>query len=149
MKILIIGGSNSLMTGGYVSHLRHSLQDHTPVEIQQISVGATTTLSAIGRLFETHDSGAPADVILYEYSINDTGHFAPRPGGDESWRLCFHLLLKVAARLYPNAILVPLVLAQQRHFPAAAPHPFYDAQIRTFEQLGMPYVDIRAWMSTL
>jgi hypothetical protein len=148
MKILVIGGSNSLLKGGYVQQLAQSLQGHAEAEIVQISVGATTSLSAIGRLHETH-GGTPVDVILYEYSINDTGHFAPRPGGAESWLFCLHLLLQVAARLYPSAVFVPLVLAQQQHFSSAAPHPIYDAQLRAYQELALPFLDVRAWMSAL
>lgn len=148
MNILIIGGSNSLIADGYVSHLYQSLQGHTDVTIKQISVGATTTLSAVGRLHDTfcHEQ---FDVILYEYSINDTGHFAWRAGGAESYLLTLYLLIKVAAKLYPSAMFVPLVLAQERHFPAATEHPFYDLQIAAFAQLSLPYIDIRKWMSEL
>jgi hypothetical protein len=151
MKILIIGGSNSLMTGGYVAHLRQSLQPFGGAEIVQLSVGATTSLSAIGRLHEHHaQAGAQQfDVILYEYGINDAGHFASRSGGAESWRLCLHLLIKTAAKLYPSAILVPLVLAQRRQFAAAVPHPFYDTQIAEYTALKLNCVDIRAFMSAL
>jgi len=148
MRILIIGGSNSLLKGGYVQGLAHSLQGYAEAEIVQISVGATTSLSAIGRLHETFN-GQPADVILYEYGINDAGHFAPRPGGAESWLLCFHLLLKTAARLYPSAVFVPLVLAQQQHFSMAVQNPIYDAQIRAYQELALPYIDVRAWLSSL
>lgn len=148
MRVLIIGGSNSLLKDGYVTHLAQSLQGYTEAEIVQISVGATTSLSAIGRLYETYD-GRPVDVVLYEYSINDTGHFAPRPGGADSWLFCFHLLLKSAAQLYPAAHFVPLVLAQQQHFSSAAPHPIYDAQLRAFEQLALPVIDVRAALSSL
>lgn len=148
MKILIIGGSNSLLKDGYVTHLAQSLQGYAEAEIIQISVGATTSLSAIGRLYETY-AGTPVDVVLYEYSINDTGHFAPRPGGADSWLFCFHLLLKAAAQLYPTATFVPLVLAQQQHFSSAAPHPIYDAQIRAFQELALPVIDVRAALSSL
>lgn len=148
MRILIIGGSNSLLKGGYVQGLAQALQGYVEAEIVQISVGATTSLSAIGRLHETFD-GRPADVILYEYGINDAGHFAPRPGGADSWLMCFHLLVKTAARLYPSAVFVPLVLAQQHHFSMAAPNPIYDAQIRAYQELALPVIDIRAWMSAL
>ena len=109
---------------------------------------AVSLKKAIGRLHETFN-GRPADVILYEYGINDAGHFAPRPGGAESWLMCFHLLLKTAARLYPSAVFVPLVLAQQQHFSMAVQNPIYDAQIRAYQELALPFIDIRAWMSAL
>lgn len=148
MRILVIGGSNSLLKGGYVHGLAQALQGHVEAEIIQVSVGATTSLAAIGRLHETF-TGAPVDVILYEYGINDAGHFAPRPGGAESWLMCFHLLLKTAAQLYPAAMFVPLLLAQQAHFPATVPLPFYDAQLAAYRELGLDVIDVRAWLSAL
>jgi hypothetical protein len=148
MRILIIGGSNSLLKDGYVTQLRQSLQHYTPVEIVQLSVGATSSLAAVARLCETA-STEPCDFILYEYGINDSGHFSPRAGGIESWQLCLYLLLKTAARLYPSAIFVPLMLAQQHHFAASVPHPLYDAQIQAYAELGLPCIDIRATLSSL
>lgn len=148
MRILILGGSNSLMAGGYVTQLRQSLQGYAEADIVQLSVGATTTLSAIGRLHETF-SGQHFDVVLYEYSINDTGHFARRAGGDASWLLCLHLLLKTLGKMYPAAVFVPLVLALRQHFPVAVPHPLYDAQLRAFAALGLVPLDMRQWLSEL
>ncbi|MES2741364.1 MAG: SGNH/GDSL hydrolase family protein [Pseudomonadota bacterium] len=148
MKILIVGGSNSLMKGGYVSALAHSLQAQGGSTISQISVGATTTLSGVGRLFDTYTQ-ASFDFILYEYSINDTGHFAAREGGDASWLLCLHLLIKTAAKLYPGAVLVPLMLAQARHFSLEADYPFHAMQRRAFTQLALPYIDMREALSEL
>lgn len=148
MRILIIGGSNSLLKEGYVSHLQQSLQAHTEVHIEQASVGATTSLAAIGRLFETWRQ-QQFDFILYEYSINDAGHFAPRPHGGASWQLCLYLLVKAAAQLYPDAVLVPLVLAMEPHFSPAVPAPFYDTQIAAFQQLALPVIDMRQWLATL
>lgn len=149
MRILILGGSNSLLRGGYVAQLRDSLQHYTQVELVQLSVGATSSLAAVARLHETAASTAPPDVILYEYAINDSGHFSPRAGGIDSWQLCFYLLLKSAARLYPDALFVPLLLAQQQHFAASLPLPLYDAQHQTYAQLGLSCIDIRAQLSAL
>lgn len=150
MRILILGGSNSLLRDGYVTQLRNSLQHYTALEIVQLSVGATSSLAAVARLQEAAAgiSAAP-DVILYEYAINDSGHFSPRAGGIESWQLCLYLLLKSAARLYPDALFVPLILAQQQHFAASTAHPLYDAQCQTYAQMGLSSIDIRAQLSAL
>lgn len=150
MRILVIGGSNSLLKDGYVSQLQQSLQPYVAAEIVQLSVGATTSLAAVARLLETAGPGMAApDVILYEYAINDSGHFSPRAGGIESWQLCLYLLLKTAAKLYPSALFVPLVLAQQPHFAASLPHPLYQAQIAAYAALGLSCADLRADLSAL
>lgn len=142
MNIVVIGGSNSLLKEGYLTHLAQALP---AARIRQLSVGATSTLAAIGRLFDTAGEQEP-DVILYEYSINDAGHFAWRPDGDRSWMLAFHLLVKAAVRLYPNAVLVPLVFAMRRSAPLSLHDPFYDLQINTFAALRLPFIDMRSWL---
>lgn len=142
MNILIIGGSNSLLKDGYVTHLAQALPF---ARIRQLSVGATSTMAAIGRLFDTAGQQEP-DVILYEYSINDAGHFAWRPDGGHSWLLAFHLLVKVAAQLYPNAVLVPLVFAMRRASLPSLPDPFHALQINAFSALDLPFIDVRSWL---
>lgn len=132
MRILIVDGSNSILEDGYVSYLKKSLSNYSNLEIKQISVGGTTTLSAIGRLHDSFDNES-FDIILYEYSINDMGHFGHREDGAISWEFSFYLLVKTAASLYPNAILVPLVLVGEQHFSNSSPHPFHDAQITNFK----------------
>jgi hypothetical protein len=148
MNILVIGGSNSLLKGGYVHHLQETLAARGDVTIHQLSVGATSSLAAIGRLFDTAGL-ASVDVILYEYAINDAGHFAWRPDGVRSWLLCLHLLLQAAAQLYPDAVFVPLVFSMQRAASPAVQNPFYDAQIAAFAALELPTIDIRRWLADL
>ena len=147
MNILVLGGSNSLLKNGYVQHLEQALAARGPVTVRQLSVGATSSLAAIGRLSET--AGADVDVILYEYSINDAGHFAWRREGVGSWLLCLQLLLKTAARLYPDAVFVPLVFAMRRHALPAVPDPFHAAQVQSFAALGLPTIDVRRWLADL
>lgn len=150
MNILVIGGSNSLLKDGYVPHLEQALAARGPATVRQLSVGATTSLAAIGRLFDSAGgSDADVDVILYEYSINDAGHFAWRPDGGASWLLCLHLLIQAAARLYPNAVFVPLVFAMQRFAAPSVPDPFYDYQREWFAALGLPAIDVRRWLADL
>jgi hypothetical protein len=155
VNILVLGGSNSLLKNGYVQQLEEALHvamaGQEAVHIRQLSVGATSTLAAIGRLHDTAGDLAAAapDVILYEYSINDAGHFAPRPDGAGSWLLCLHLLVKTAAQLYPNAVLVPLVFAMRRYASPAVADPFYLAQKEAFAALALPVIDIRAWFADL
>lgn len=147
MNILVLGGSNSLLKNGYVHHLEQALAARGPVTVRQLSVGATSSLAAIGRLSET--AGADVDVILYEYSINDAGHFAWRPDGGTSWLLCLHLLLQTAARLYPNAVFVPLVFAMRRSAQPQVADPFLDFQNDWFARLGLPVIDVRRWLADL
>ena|SRR5665213_1691405 len=149
MKLLIIGGSNSVATGGYIDHLCDTLKEVAhPLTVKNLAVGGTTTLSGIGRLYETF-AHEEFDFILYEYTINDTGTFMYRKDGMQSYLLCLKILLDVAAKLYPAAVFVPLLLAEEIHFSLKAPNPIYNLQLSLFSALSVPYIDIRKWMAEL
>ena len=72
MRVAIIGGSNSVIANGYIgrfaSHLA-AISGHE-VTLDNISVGGTTSLTSIGRLQEITEV---PDVVVLEYSLNDTG----------------------------------------------------------------------------
>lgn len=148
MRLLIIGGSNSIIKDGYVSHLEDFLEDDYSLVIKNLAVGATTTLAAIGRLQDSFEDEV-FDFILYEYSLNDIHHLGSREAGESSWELIFYLLVKTAANLYPDAVLVPLVFTVEKYFSNLIPNLFHDTQINNFKKLDLPYINIREWMSEL
>jgi hypothetical protein len=144
MNILIIGGSNSLVKNGYVYSLYDCLSIRNEIKIQQLSVGGTTSLSAIGRITENYN-GQNYDYILYEYSINDNGHFSWRKNGIDSYILCFQLLLQTVKELYPSAIFIPLIFAAENNF-VPRQNSFQKLQIDIFNRMGIKYIDIQEYL---
>jgi len=134
------------MLNGYVSYLRSALDGDRDVVIKQLSVGGTTTLTAIGRLYDTfcHEK---VDVVLYEYAINDWGHFSPRPNGFDSFMISYCMLVNTLAELYPSAILVPVLLQHELCFDDVGRRWFSDRLVTVFSDLGMPFVNVGGWLN--
>lgn len=69
MAIFLIGGSNSLFSDGWVNYLK----GHIDSEIQNLSIGASTSLVAIFR-FLSEDGPAAGDTVIWEYALNEVTH---------------------------------------------------------------------------
>ncbi|WP_405404201.1 hypothetical protein [Paracoccus sp. Ld10] len=70
-ELYVIGGSNSLMRGGWVHHLTSMVT--LKYKVVNKSVGAATSLMGIYRLM-TEDIPSNA-TIIWEYSLNEQNHF--------------------------------------------------------------------------
>jgi len=148
LRILVIGGSNSLVTGGYLEFFEKYLAEQVEIEITNISVGATTSLSAVGRLYETFNA-VGYDFILYEYSINDTGHFSVRENGINSYFFCFQLVIEAAQNLYPKSIIVPIIFASEHFFSYPESNPIAISQREIFKLLSLQYIDIKEYLANI
>ncbi len=133
------------MTDGYIRRLKYL---NGVSEIVNLSAGGTTSLTAIGRLY-SESAYQKFDLILYEYSINDTGHFFPRIDGATSWMLAFQLLIETCAKLHPNAVFLPILLSEARFFHTTNINTIYDAQIEIFNYLQLQFIDVRQYMYDL
>jgi hypothetical protein len=136
------------MVGGYVGAMEDSLRNQAAVDIVQISVGGTSSLTAVGRIFELFGSGTSeaVDIVLYEYSINDNGHFAWRPDLAHTYLLCLDLVIRAAAKFLPGAVFVPLIFASKHSSSTDIRDPFYELQTSLFSALSLPCIDVRKWL---
>lgn len=141
MRVLIIGGSNSVMAEGYTSRLKEL---KSISKIVNLSVGGTTSLTAIGRLLSSQNHG-DFDLILYEYSLNDTGHFYARSDGVQSWMLMFQFILQSCVQLYPKANFIPILLSESRFFDINTVNHIYNIQINIYKFLNIQFIDIRKY----
>ncbi len=147
MKILILGGSNSLSADGWVRHMAGHFAVHLgrTVEITNLSVGGTTSLGAVARLLARPDLGE-FDVVVHEYALNDTGHLNHRTHGVAHWRAIQSILMTALAERTGRAIFVPVILAARSFFALDVANRIYDAQKAACAGLGLAPVDIRRWM---
>ncbi|MBB5417202.1 lysophospholipase L1-like esterase [Paraburkholderia atlantica] len=111
MKILLIGGSNLVMTSGISLQLPRFLKmaglAADPV-VTNLSVGGTGSLFGLERLVR-HD-GADYDLVVIEYGINDLFAFQKDVC---LWRAGFRGLLELACRKFPSAMIVSLILGRR------------------------------------
>lgn len=69
MAIFLLGGSNSLFSDGWVSYLK----DYIDSDIQNLSIGASTSLVAMFR-FLSKDGPSAGDTVIWEYALNEVTH---------------------------------------------------------------------------
>ncbi|QHQ37173.1 SGNH/GDSL hydrolase family protein [Algicella marina] len=72
MRIVITGGSNTLLGGGWRPHFEALVPDGT--QITNLAIGGTTSAMGIFRLL-TQGRVQPGDVVLWEYALNEHGHY--------------------------------------------------------------------------
>jgi hypothetical protein len=146
MRVAIIGGSNSVISNGYSSAFARHLTriSGEDVDIKNISVGGTTSLISIGRLQEIPFE---PDVIVLEYSLNDTGHLNHRAEG-AAWKHFFlDIFFCAAATRFPNAVVVPLILSAEPFYRPEIPNQVYEIELEWYRRHGISFVDMRAWFA--
>lgn len=132
------------MRGGYLGRAVEILQanlPHPPV-VTNLSVGSTSTITAIARLSDL-PAGHRPDLILYEYALNDAAHFSARPDGAELQRFVIRLLIDELAARFPDAVLAPVLLGSAEMFSAHVRNTAHDAQCALWSEADIPHLDVR------
>ena len=106
MKVVIIGGSNSLKKEGWTSHLPEALPG---IQIVNQSIGATPSLMGYYRL-TTGVPLAAGDVVVWEYALNDEGKIKSRSYTEEAAHR--HIEMTVRYALSKGASFIPLVFSE-------------------------------------
>lgn len=150
MRVLVVGASNSLLRGGYLTRAEHVLRSNLgePVEITNISVGGTTSITAASRVLELPASAA-FDLVVHEYAMNDANHFTPRQNGAAFQFLAIQLLVGALAERFPDAALAPLIFSMRHLFSVGAPNRIHDLQTEIWNTSGASYLDVRQRLSYL
>ncbi|MCB4768844.1 SGNH/GDSL hydrolase family protein [Ancylobacter sp. Lp-2] len=112
MKLLVIGGSNSVMAPGYVGQacVRIKEKSRQAPKLTNISVGANNCLIGLENLKELDGLG-PFDKVVVEFAINDFS--LATPDGFETWQCAYEGLLRHILRLCPDAQVFHLVLGRR------------------------------------
>ena len=80
LSAVAIGGSNTVMRPGYLTELPRCLERHgIALDLKaNLAVGNTTILNGLINLKSREDALKGSDVLLIEYTLNDTSAFAGR-----------------------------------------------------------------------
>jgi hypothetical protein len=144
MHILILGGSNSLMRGSYLNRALDILERNSSKKpaVLNHSVGATTTFTALARIFDLPAGYAP-DLVIYEYALNDTSHFNGLASGAEVQGFAIGLLVDLLARRFPDAALAPVLFGLRALFSSNSTSPIHAAQTQIWTDAKIPHLDVR------
>jgi len=150
MRILVVGASNSIAPAGYLVRAKEILAGFLgrEVEITNISVGGTSVISGISRVFDL-PAGADFDLVLYEYAINNASHFTMREPGEAIVAGALQLLVGVLAERFPDAVFAPVTFALEPDFSANQPGRIYDVERALWTACQNPHLDLRQRLSYL
>lgn len=150
MRILVVGASNSLVRGGYIDRATKILSRNvqTKLEVTNVSVGGTSLITGISRIFEL-PKGAKFDIIIYEYGINNESHFSPRQGGEQIVKSALQILIGILAERFPDALFFPVMFAMQHLFSSHIANKIYDAERAVWAETQNPALDVRQRLAFL
>lgn len=147
MRILVIGGSNSLMGAGYLDRAAQILERNLgSLSITNLSVGGTSSFTGLARVFDLPPNAA-FDAVLYEYALNDSLIFQKRANGRESVFLAIQLLVAVLAERFPDAAFLPVSFAARPNFAVGVACPIHELTEALWQQTGAAHLDVRAKLS--
>lgn len=111
-KVLLIGGSNFVISNGIRKHLEDILRKsiNQTLEIRNIAVGGTGSLLGLERLSEESLEDTPFDTILIEYGINDWGTYQTNP---LLWQAGFEALFQKLQFNWPRADIINVILGRR------------------------------------
>lgn len=136
-SLVVIGGSNSLLKGGWVDQLKKMHPD--PDRVINLSIGAATTAMGIYRILACKNL-PPDPVILWEYSLNESNYFEHRTSPRV---LLYHtrwLFELCARRGYP---VLPVLLYNKTEAQADELNTYRQRLPNVMRRYGLKEIDAR------
>lgn len=137
MPMMVLGGSNSLLSGGWVNLLRREFS--ALADVRNLSIGACTTAMGLYRFLSTPDRPAEAPV-LWEYGVNEYNHLN---GGLPLDALLYHVEWLIQFCIRERRPLVP-VLMRNRPQVGRVDDPYILALRKLFASYKVPVLDVDA-----
>lgn len=134
-RVLVLGGSNSMILNGWVNLLR---RDYSALaDITNLSIGASTSTMALYRLL-AEGGRAPGAPVVWEYGVNEYNHMLH---GQTLPSLLYHLewLLQICIR--EGRPFVPLLLRNKSQAAMPDDDPYIGAVRDLFVSYGLAPID--------
>lgn len=120
MKVIAVGGSNTLINGGYVGILAKKIAEaEIGCSVLNLGIGDTNSSMALYRLLE-HGDAQEGDVILWEYALNDRFGLSHR-GDDWYLRNLEYVLIHAIEK---KCHVVPIIMVTRADDKAVVPIPY-------------------------
>ena len=134
MRFLIVGGSNSLISGGYLETALARLRGFPDVvvdEIANLSIGSVSCMRGLETL-KRYDRLAAFDVVVLEYAVND---YVFDQGAHAMWAAAYEGLIRHVAATAPGARVVSLTFGRRE----AVSHRGQERRRRRLDLLNRRY----------
>jgi len=142
-KALVLGGSNSMLQGGWVNLLRTEYDK--VLKPENLSIGACTSVMALYRFMATPNL-PPRIPIIWEYGVNEYNHMQ---AGQSLDSLMYHIewLLQLAIRV--GSPFLPLLMRNRVQAEMTQADRYVTSVTRLFESYGVPPVDCNRLLHVL
>ncbi|WP_157982188.1 hypothetical protein [Oceanicella sp. SM1341] len=134
-KIVVAGGTNSLVKGGYVSRLSEMAR----MPVHNLSTDATTSLTALYKL-QTDPEVAPGDVVLWEYALHEINHVARGHDPEALLRGVEHFIRHCIRR---RLVLIALILVPQPVGIRIEEDPYVERLHELFDYYGVATASLK------
>ncbi len=133
-KAIVLGGSNSMIAGGWVNILRRDF--HRLVDITNLSVGACTSAMALYRFLNFEDR-AEKIPIIWEYGLNEFNHLQ---GGQALESLLYHLEWLIQLCIREDRPFLPVLMCSRTQL-GLTNDPYKAAILDLFARYGIWVID--------
>lgn len=141
--IIILGGSNSMLKGGWVDSLKAKFsQDST---VLNLGIGASTTAMGLYRLISS-DQVKDGSILVWEYSLNESNFFV---SGQTVESLLHHLEWLLIICFRRNIRFLPVLLYNRAEEEKEKLNKYRRALFELFESYQVHWIDGQAILHQL
>lgn len=135
-SIIVIGGSNSMLTDGWPFRLRLRMPKS---KIVNLAIGNTNSVMGYYRLTSYYDLES-FDAVVWEYAINDEAQI---DRGSLDLEFCLkYVELTIKKTISIGAKFIPIVFEARDHAVYGRESSYKDGLMRLFEKYGIQTIDV-------
>ncbi|SMO66939.1 hypothetical protein [Paracoccus laeviglucosivorans] len=146
VTVLALGGSNTVMRPGYLTELPRCLQKHgiDMTLSANLSVGNTSIFMGLMQLKMNVEAISRSDVMLIEYTLNDTGFFSASLQRVGEWAKGMEAVIRFARLTNPKIKIIPIIFATQTGIHRNGINPLHAGVHYLASYYGIRVVDVNA-----
>jgi hypothetical protein len=143
---IAIGGSNTVMRPGYLTELPRCLK-RFGINLRiaaNLAVGNTTIFNGLINLKMNKAALEKADLLIIEYTLNDTSVFASSTAGLARWVKGMEGAIRYAREVNPTIKIVPVIFATRTGIHRSTINPLHGGVHYLANYYGLTAVDVNA-----
>ena len=146
LSAVLVGGSNSLMKPGYLTELSSALLKHD-IDLKltaNLAVGNTTSLLGLMHIKLRPELIRETDVLLIEYTLNDTATYAASLGAMQLWVRAVEGIIRFARAENPSIKIACFLFATKVGMHRETINPLYAGMHYLAHYYQMAIADVNA-----
>ena len=113
INLMTIGGSNSVINGGYLDHFIKAINSFNIVINlnHNLAVGNTTSGFGLYQLKKHSEFLINTNVLIIEYALNDEFIYSLHPWDTRHWSRLYEGIMRYAKEINPNILIFSIILS--------------------------------------